>query len=292
MENGNQPDLDQKAREEMEFREYETQITQGHAKRKRKIFWFLAALIVLAGAGYSFMDFLTGADPFMEMSQVASTTITHTTMEAMAPPHAVAAPMVAAPTMHAVTSATLPLPPVVTPPVPPMAAPVAHVAPSAVATTAAPHEAMSAGKAASPAPMLHTVPAPTEAPKAKVPDSSITLEQPEDKGSWQYDETAPAPVFSWKGAPVATLLIGHDPELKKSMEIRKEVEGMSYAFHVVLPGKYYWKVVSASGASEVRSFTVFKADKRNVEILSPKDGESVSANSIKVMWKGDEEVRM
>lgn len=122
-------------------------------------------------------------------------------------------------------------------------------------------------------------------------DGPVLL-QPENNSQWNLDGTMGFPVFTWNAAQSATLMISRDPKVEKRIEVEFQTKAGKYEYRSIMPGTYYWKVVSASGASEIRTFVIQSVSRRNIFIKSPVEGSAVSGDSVDVVWNGDEKVRL
>lgn len=115
---------------------------------------------------------------------------------------------------------------------------------------------------------------------------ALSLQTPTEGARETYNELSGPFMFTWSGSPGATIIFSRNANM--SPEIRRvKVSGSSYAFAHPYPGKWYWKVENASGASEVRSFTVDPPARRNVTLQQPASGGSIQGNGGAVSWQGD-----
>lgn len=118
------------------------------------------------------------------------------------------------------------------------------------------------------------------------------LLQPENNSQWNLDGTMGFPLFTWNTVQSATLMISRDPKVEKRIEVEYQTKAGKYEYRSIMPGTYYWKVVSASGASEIRTFVIQSVSRRNIFIKSPVEGSSSSGDSVDVVWNGDEKIRL
>ncbi|MCX6109090.1 MAG: hypothetical protein NTZ90_05730 [Proteobacteria bacterium] len=117
---------------------------------------------------------------------------------------------------------------------------------------------------------------------------AVTLGEPADSSSINYDETQGPATFSWTGGG-GTLLFSRNSSMHPIAR-KIHVSGNSYAFSHPWPGTWYWKVKNSSGETEVRSFKVSPAARRNVSLQAPTSGGSVAGNGGTVSWQGDSKV--
>ncbi len=132
--------------------------------------------------------------------------------------------------------------------------------------------------------------APTAA-STQAADGPVLL-QPENNSQWNLDGTMGFPVFTWNAAQSATLMISRDPKVEKRLEVEYQTKAGKYEYRSLMPGTYYWKVVSAFGVSEIRTFVIQSVSRRNIFITSPAEGSTVSGDSVDVVWNGDEKIRL
>lgn len=118
------------------------------------------------------------------------------------------------------------------------------------------------------------------------------LLQPENNSQWNLDGTMGFPIFTWNATQSATLMISRDPKVEKHIEVEYQTKSGKYEYRSIMPGTYYWKVVSASGASQIRTFSIQSISRRNISIKSPAEGSSISGDSVDVVWNGDEKIRL
>ena len=118
--------------------------------------------------------------------------------------------------------------------------------------------------------------------------SSIVLASPSSGQSWSYDETSGAAPFRWEGQ-AQSIMFSRNASMRP-VTLKANVNGSSYEFYNAYPGTWYWQVMGADGASEVRSFTVNPAVKRNVSLSEPTSGATLAGNGGKVSWSTDSKV--
>jgi hypothetical protein len=112
---------------------------------------------------------------------------------------------------------------------------------------------------------------------------------PPSGSSRSYDETSEYAEFSWEGSPGGYIYFSRNPNLEP-VEKRVMVDGNNYRLRHPWPGTWYWKVQNGAGASEIASFTVDPAVRRNVALNQPQSGSSLSGNGGLVSWTGDSKV--
>ena len=117
---------------------------------------------------------------------------------------------------------------------------------------------------------------------------AVTLSEPADASTISYDETQGPATFSWTGGG-GTLIFSRNSSMHP-VSRKIQVSGNSYSFSHPWPGTWYWKVQNSSGATEVRSFVVNPAPRRNVALQDPAAGAAVSGNGGTVSWQGDSKV--
>ncbi len=228
-------------------------------KRKKGLFWLIFVGVVAgAGAGASFYFFSQGEPDGAQHEALYEPKEPPVTQEA--PPHAVEPPPV---------SPVAPMPPIETP------------LPVEKDEHANEHVNVS-----------HPVVGTEEKQQPSSAENQLVLLQPETNSEWTYDGTAQFPVFTWKSEGSATLVISRDPKVEKNIEIEYQTRDGKYEFRSVLPGQYYWKVASASGSSEIRSFVIHAAIKRKIALISPVEGGAISGERVDVSWSGDEKIRL
>ncbi len=145
---------------------------------------------------------------------------------------------------------------------------------------AATEETAATTEAAAPA----TEAAPVSAPSysSGVGSGPISLGEPADGSSLNYDETQGPATFSWTGGG-GYIVFSRNASMNPHV-IKVPVSGNSYAFHHPWPGTWYWKVQNSSGSTEVRSFTVGAPVRRNIALQT---SGAVAGNGGTVTWQGD-----
>lgn len=116
---------------------------------------------------------------------------------------------------------------------------------------------------------------------------AITLSEPEDGSSLNYDESQGPAVFRWTGGG-GHIVFSRNASMNPVV-YRIKVSGNEYAFNQPWPGTWYWKVENASGATEVRSFRVNSPTRRSLQITEPTGG-SVAGNGGVIAWQGDSSI--
>ncbi len=119
--------------------------------------------------------------------------------------------------------------------------------------------------------------------------AAAVLLSPEDGHSRFYDETSPAPEFTWKGSKGDSILFSRSPTMKPVIS-KMKTNGKNFSFRQAQPGTWYWRVDNSAGQSSVRSFIIKPAIKRNIQLTSPANGSSLSGNGGVVSWTGDAKV--
>ncbi len=167
--------------------------------------------------------------------------------------------------------------PAVTEVAPKAAAPVASIAPVAVAPVV------------STAPVAESVPvAETASAAAEGSAGPISINFPENEAAIAYDETVGPARFSWTGGPGRLEL--SRKESMKPVEMSIPVKKGAYSLHQPSPGKWYWRIKSGSGSSEIRSFTVDAPVRRKLTVTAPAPGAILAGSSGQVSWQGDSKV--
>ncbi len=141
-----------------------------------------------------------------------------------------------------------------------------------------------------------TVATPTAPVTQSIPSSSgfsggsgqVTLGEPADGSSLNYDETQGPATFSWSGGSGYIVFSRNQSMNPPAMKVA--VSGNSFAFHHPWPGTWYWQVTNKSGSTEVRSFKVSAPARRNVQLSQPASGGAVAGNGGTVSWQGDSKV--
>jgi len=117
---------------------------------------------------------------------------------------------------------------------------------------------------------------------------AITLSEPGDGANISYDETQGSASFTWSGGD-GYIVFSRNATMSPEI-IRARASGNSYSFHHPWPGTWYWKLENGSGSSQVRSFTVNPAVRRNVQVAEPGAGMPVAGTGGTVSWQGDNAV--
>lgn len=116
---------------------------------------------------------------------------------------------------------------------------------------------------------------------------SITLTEPEDGSSLNYDESQGPAMFRWTGGG-GYIVFSRNASMNPVV-YRLRVSGNEYAFNQPWPGTWYWKVENSSGSTEVRSFRVAAPARRSIQLTEPTSG-SVAGNGGVIAWQGDSSV--
>jgi hypothetical protein len=161
--------------------------------------------------------------------------------------------------------------------------------------TASSAPAVTAAPGAPAAPVENTVPAGQAAvpaveavPADAVAAGPVSINFPDDGSTIAYDETTGPARFSWSSG-------GGKIEFSKSSSMRPvlmsiPVKKGSYSLHQPAPGTWYWRVKTAGGQSEVRSFTVEAPARRKVALTAPASGGAIAGSGGQVTWQGDSRV--
>lgn len=124
--------------------------------------------------------------------------------------------------------------------------------------------------------------------QAPVATGAIQLISPANGDARAYDETSGPAVFSWDGAG-GTIVFSRHPSMTPAY-MRVPVSGNSYSFYNPYPGTWYWRVESAAGVSETRSFVVQPPVRRNIALNEPQAGGQLAGNGGVISWAGDQMV--
>lgn len=146
-------------------------------------------------------------------------------------------------------------------------------------------EAAPATEEAAAAPAEQAAPVAEQA-AAPAPTGAIALGQPADGATRQYDETAGPAEFSWEGE--ASHIVFSRSASMTPVIMKVAVQGTSYKFNHPYPGKWFWRVENAGGQSDVRSFSVTPAPKRNITLAAP--SAPVAGTGGTVGFQGDTKV--
>ena len=117
---------------------------------------------------------------------------------------------------------------------------------------------------------------------------SITLTEPADGSSLNYDESQGAASFSWSGG--GGWIVFSRNQSMNPVSLKVAVSGNSYSFQHPWPGKWFWKVQNKSGSTEVRSFTVASPVRRNMQISEPQANGAIAGSGGTISWQGDSKV--
>lgn len=115
------------------------------------------------------------------------------------------------------------------------------------------------------------------------------LQTPANGQVRSYDETSEYADFSWGGSPGGKVYFSRYPNMTP-VEKSVSVSGNSYRLRHPWPGTWYWSVQNGAGMSEVASFSVEAAVRRNVFLEQPQPGSAISGNGGVVSWAGDTKV--
>jgi hypothetical protein len=132
---------------------------------------------------------------------------------------------------------------------------------------------------------MHSAPAKSHA----VPTTGeFAIVSPKQGATYSYDETASTPEFRWEGGAGTIVFSRHrsmNPE-----EFRGQGRDGVYRANSLYPGQWYWQVQGDGAGSEVRSFTVAAPVRRNIAMVEPKSGSSISGQGGVVSWTGDHKI--
>ena len=117
---------------------------------------------------------------------------------------------------------------------------------------------------------------------------SITLTEPADGSSLNYDESQGAASFSWSGG--GGWIVFSRNQSMNPVSLKVAVSGNSYSFQHPWPGKWFLKVQNKSGSTEVRSFTVASPVRRNMQISEPQANGAIAGSGGTISWQGDSKV--
>jgi hypothetical protein len=117
---------------------------------------------------------------------------------------------------------------------------------------------------------------------------SITLTEPADGSSLNYDESQGAATFSWSGG--GGWIVFSRNQSMNPVSLKVAVSGNSYSFQHPWPGKWFWKVQNKSGSTEVRSFSVASPVRRNIQISEPQANGAIAGSGGTISWQGDSKV--
>ncbi len=145
-----------------------------------------------------------------------------------------------------------------------------------------------AAPAKAPAAEAQPAPAADVAAATEGGGGALSINFPEDGASIAYDETVGPARFSWNGG-AGTLELSRNSSMKP-IEMKIPVKKGAYSLHQPAPGKWYWRVKTASGKSEVRSFTVDAPVRRKLTVTAPAAGATLAGSGGQVTWTGDSKV--
>lgn len=161
-------------------------------------------------------------------------------------------------------------------------APMASTAPVETVAPVAPVDS------AGPAVETAAVPVPVPAPAETVGSGVVTVNFPEDGAAIAYDETVGPARFSWNGGR-GRLELSRSPSMRP-IEMNIPVKRGAYSLHQPAPGVWFWRVKTADGVSDVRSFTVEAPVRRKLSVTAPPPGATLAAAGGQVSWQGDSKV--
>lgn len=113
----------------------------------------------------------------------------------------------------------------------------------------------------------------------------VSLGEPADGATLNYDETQGAAMFTWTGGS-GYVVFGRNANLNPPA-FKTRVNGNQFAFQAPWPGTWYWKVQNSSGSTEVRSFKVNAPARRNIQISQPAAGAAIAGSGGVVAWQAD-----
>ncbi len=118
---------------------------------------------------------------------------------------------------------------------------------------------------------------------------TFQITSPPDGARRGYDETAAAAEFTWEGA-ADRINFSRSPSMQPLAKSVPLNGATFYAFDNPYPGTWYWQVVNAEGASEVRMFRITAPERRSFPISQPQSGGQVSGNGGVVSWQAGERI--
>ncbi|MEY4632056.1 MAG: hypothetical protein RIQ81_2176 [Pseudomonadota bacterium] len=156
------------------------------------------------------------------------------------------------------------------------------------AATASTAPAATAAPVASTAPVENTAPVAAAEPADGAAAGPVSINFPEDGSTIAYDETVGPARFSWTGGS-GKIEFSRSSSMKPlSMSI--PVKKGAYSLHQPAPGTWYWRVKTAGGTSEIRSFTVNAPVRRKLSLTAPAAGATIAGSGGQVSWQGDARV--
>lgn len=161
-------------------------------------------------------------------------------------------------------------------------------APQAAAVASTPPVADPAAAAAAANQVAAQAAAAAEAAPAEGAGGPVSINFPEDQASIAYDETVGPARFSWNGG-AGTLELSRNASMKP-VEMTIPVKKGAYSLHQPAPGTWYWRVKTASGTSDIRSFNVDAPVRRKLTVTAPAAGAALAGNGGQVTWTGDSKV--
>ena len=124
----------------------------------------------------------------------------------------------------------------------------------------------------------------------EAPESTgdFTIVAPGNGARRPYDETMAPAEFSWEGA-ADRINFSRNPNMQPLMKSIPLNGATFYALENPYPGTWYWQVVNADGASEVRMFRVLSPERRNFPFRSQ---QRAVVSQLQVgSWPGKQEKR-
>ena len=104
-----------------------------------------------------------------------------------------------------------------------------------------------------------------------------------------YDETMAPAEFTWEG-PADRINFSRNPNMQPLIKSVPLNGATYYALEHPYPGTWYWQVVNADGASEVRMFRILAPERRSFPISQPADGGNIAGNGGVVSWQAGEKI--
>lgn len=117
---------------------------------------------------------------------------------------------------------------------------------------------------------------------------TVSINFPENEASVAYDETVGPARFSWTGG-AGKLELSRNSSMSP-IEMKIPVKKGAYSLHQPSPGKWYWRIKTAGGSSEIRSFTVEAPTRRKLAVTAPVAGAALAGSGGQVSWQGDSKV--
>lgn len=116
----------------------------------------------------------------------------------------------------------------------------------------------------------------------------FSIVSPKNGASHVYDESATAPEFRWEGG-AGTIVFSRSSTMNPEVFHAQSRDGV-YRASNLYPGKWYWQIQGEGGGSQVQSFVVDAPVRRNIAMVEPKSGASISGQGGMVSWKGDHKI--